>query len=267
MKRLVIISGITGAIGSALLAIYGTKKNSVIYGISRQAVAYENFINKKTGKLFCSTFVCSLTGAEESCGEFVSLIDFNQFSEVIYIHALGVYPFEINEKGAHVIENDDDRDGIDDRCTLLSYDIFRWITSEIISRTKSTVKFITFGGLADKHQPEIISSWWQTMEKVEHYMKEVADGRIGMYKFNISSVLCPHELITRPFVFVNTEADYQSWLLPSQLAKRVLKELLEIGGYHEFDVYNPWKGFFPNYYANENMVLRRLRELYLKQNI
>jgi hypothetical protein len=262
MKRLVIIPGVTGTIGNIALMAYGSKKNTIIYGISRQAMALENFINEGTGKFHCSTFACSLSGTKKSYREFVNLIDFKKFSEVICIHALGVYPFEINEKGEHVVQNDLDGDGIDDRCTLLSYDVFRWITSEIIKKTKIPIKFVTFGGLADEHKPKIIDSWWQTMEKVRSYMKKMADNRIGMYKFNISSVFCPQELLRRPFVFVNTKAEHRRWLSPTQLAKNILKELKNNGGYHEFNIYNHWKKLTPDYYSDERLTERRLKELY-----
>ncbi|MFH0969253.1 MAG: hypothetical protein V1804_01975 [Patescibacteria group bacterium] len=267
MKKLVIISGITGAIGSAILAVLGSKKNTIIYGISRQAINYGNFVNLKTGRFYLATFICSLPRMDEkSYRNFINSVDFREFSEVVYIHTLGVYPFEINEKGEHVIENDSDGDGIDDRCTLLSYDIFKWVTSEIIKRTSIPVECVTFGGLADRHQPEIIGSWWRTMEKVETYMRKVADNRISMYKFNISSVVCPHELITRPFVFANTEAEHQSWLSPNQLAKMIFRELRKGGGYYESDVYNYWKGFSPDYYSNEKMTKRRLAEIHRRED-
>ena len=132
MKKLVIISGITGAIGNALLAKYSKQESTVIYGISRRAINLNNFINPKNNKFYLNTFICSLAETtaqdyETSYNEFINLVDFASFSEIIYIHALGVYPFEANKTGEYIVEYDADGDGIDDRCTFLSYNLFRFI--------------------------------------------------------------------------------------------------------------------------------------------
>ncbi|MFA5024790.1 MAG: hypothetical protein WC523_07640 [Patescibacteria group bacterium] len=270
MKRLVIISGITGAIGNALLAEYGKQKSTVIYGISRQALNLKNFVNPESNKFYLNTFVCSLKKTvaqnyERNYNEFFNLIDFDNFFEVIYIHALGVYPFEVNEKGKYIVEHDSDGDGVDDRCTFLSYNLFRFVTAKIIEKTTVPVHCAIFGGLADKHGPQAHKSWIYTINKTKEYMKNVANNRIHMLILNISSAICSHELITRPFVFINTNADHSCWLSPFEIGKKIVKEFrTKTGGYHEKDIFNHWAEFKPDYYQDRNFTPKKMAELFKK---
>lgn len=260
--QLVIIMGVTGAIGSALLEQYGQKKNVVIYGISRKALSWQNFISQENAKLYPETFVCSMGLAEADCRMFIEAIDFKQFSRVTYIHCVGAYLFEIDKSGAFITENDLDEDGINDHVKHLSYDLFRWITQPLMCKMERKIDGAIFGGIADNHEPRIIQSWWRTMEKVEAYMRNIACERIGMFRFNISSVFCPHELITRPFVFIHTDADRLAWLTPHKLAAKVIYVVSSNrnGGHHKLDVFNLWKGYFEGYYTDEYMVPRRIAE-------
>lgn len=266
MKKLVIISGVTGAIGNALLADYGRQKETVVYGISRQALDLLSFINPKTGKIYPRTLICSVpNNNEDGYKEFLRLIDFDVFSEIIYVHALGLYPFEVNEQGEHIVSNDEDGDGIDDRCMYLSYTLFRLITSEIIKNSTCPVRCVIFGSLADKFWPLAHKSWCQTIDKVKSYMKEVTNSQVTMLLLNISSVICSHELINRPFVFINTDADHFYWLTPWEISKKVIKELKRANGYyHENELFNLNPEFEADYYQDRKFTPRKIAELFKK---
>ena len=43
--KLVIISGVSGALGNTFLSKYGRQNNVVVYGISRKAVNFSKFID------------------------------------------------------------------------------------------------------------------------------------------------------------------------------------------------------------------------------
>lgn len=264
MKKLVIISGITGAIGNALLAEYGKHKDAVVYGISRQALNLLSFINPKTGKIYPSTLICSVPGNnEDGYKEFVKFIDFSIFSEIIYVHALGLFPFEVNEQGEHIVNHDEDGDGIDDRCMYLSYTLFRLITSEIIKSSVCPVQCVIFGSLADKFGPLAHKSWCHVINIVKKYMKEAANNEISMFLLNISSVICSHELISRPFVFINTDADHFYWLTPWEISKEIAKELKRVKGYyHEKELFNCNPGFDVDYYQDRKFTPRKIAELF-----
>lgn len=261
-KKLVIIAGVTGAVGTALMAEYGKWKDVVMVGISRQGLRWADFISHTTGKLPIASFICSLDALnKEECDSFIAALDFEKFSEIVYCHCVGLYLFEIDRRGFFILENDHDKDGINDECLKLSYHFFRWMTRPLMEKSQVRLSCAIFGSLADRHQPRIIQSWWKAMRKVERYMEKSADKRVTMAHFSISSIFCPHELLNRPYVFVNTEAESQAWLSPFRLSS-IVRKYLKIwkGGYHQMDVYNTWSGFFDGFYSDTHMVPRRLAE-------
>ena len=261
-KDLVIITGVTGAIGSALLEQYGQRKNTVIVGITRKSQTWKNFINKKTGKIYCGTLLCAVEFEEKEVKNFIAHIDVEEFARVTFIHCVGDYQFEVDSVGNFTTENDKDGDGINDLVKFLSYDLFKWFAGNLMRKTKSQLDFVIFGSLADKYEPQSFKSWWQTMKKTEHFMSSVITEKIGFFRFDISSVLCPHELITRPFVFTHTDADQTSWLSPSKLASEVIRALdTSNGGFHKNDMFEHWDGFSSDYYQDEKIVPRRLLEI------
>lgn len=268
-QTLVILSGITGAIGSAVLAEYGRKRNTVIYGISRQAHHIEDFLNEETGKLYQRTLVCSVGEVtEKSYHKFIDLIDFSAFSEVIYVHALGIYPFEVDHSGNYITEHDYDGDGIDDRCIFLTYTLFKSITSRIAELINIPLKCVIFGGLSDKHNPKAHKSWNYVIGKTKKYMLATARQNISMLVLNISSVVCSHELITRPFAFINTDANHSYWLSPWEVGKKVAKELKKMeGGYCETEIFNHNPQFQNGYYEDKNFTPRKVLEIYNQERI
>jgi hypothetical protein len=164
-------------------------------------------------------------------------------------------------------------DGIDDRCTELTYRMFRSFYSGIASQIKKQVHSFIFGGIADKHEPTAHASWWKTMKKlrtdlVENFEK--AEHASIIKKFckvsvlNISSVLCPNELISRPFVFSKTDADPQYWLLPMDVAN-FLQNIITFGQQEDFKEYELFKkkpNFNSAYYEDEKFTPRKVKELF-----
>lgn len=264
-KKLVIITGVTGAIGNAFLAKYSREENTVIYGISRKAEDVNEFVNTQTGKFFPSTFICDLGSLrEEKILEFVNKIDFEIFESVTYIHLLGLYPFEVDKFGKFYVENDKDGDGINDTVLELSYRVFKFFNDSIIKKVdKIGISFesITFGSLADEHRPLVHQSWWRVMQMTSDYMKKLSTNH-GMHLIKISSVTCTHEIITRPHVFIQTDADMKYWLLPHEITNRFFAQIEKdkidkFKGYHEYQIYNIKPDFDPEYYENFKFTPRK----------
>lgn len=269
-KKLIVISGITGAIGNAFLAKYSREDNTVIYGISRKAESIESFIDPKTGKLFTSTFIANIGELDQKCiGNFINKINFAEFESIIYIHALGLYPFEIDSHGKLSVENDKDGDGINDTVLELSHRVFKMFVNTFSDNAlKNNVRFGTliFGGIADVHKPLAHQSWWRVMEMTKEFMGKNSQN-IGMNVINISSVVCSHEIVTRPHVFTQTDADMKYWLLPQEIPDRLFVEIkrknLDIfSGYREFEFYNTKPDFDPHYYENYKFTPRKVSEIY-----
>ncbi len=169
-KKLVIIHGVTGAIGSACLSLFASQPNTVVYGISRKAKHFKELCQDLV--LPAKTLICSIYDSDEHYGginevsRFFHTIPKDVYSDIHYIHAIGHYPFEIDDQGNHFISHDNDMDGIDDRCTILTYETF--LSFFLNQRSLSKVpRFFIFGGLADRHEPVVHASYWKTMKRLK----------------------------------------------------------------------------------------------------
>lgn len=268
MKTAVIINGVTGAIGSAALARFTREKDTVVYGLSRQALPFPVFTTD--GMLPARTLVCSMGDSidEGACAAFVSSLPIVSFNRIIYVHAVGVYPFELDSAGRIVISNDENGDGVDDRVTKLSHDAFFAMTDSLARVGVITDAFI-LGGIADKYRPAVHTSWWKTMERVKHDMQErVASGSdVSFHVLNISSVICPHELLSRPYVFQDTNADPRFWLTPDEVAREVVSSLgiSKDGAYTEQDLFHPSDYYYKDYFVDEHFTERKVAELGLRR--
>jgi hypothetical protein len=96
-------------------------------------------------------------------------------------------------------------------------------------------------------------------------MKQCADKKTSMIVCNISSVICPHELISSPFVFSETDANQTCFLHPNELAKFVVQQADEAkakGGFVEVEKFKENPNFDPDHYTDEKFTPRKVRELY-----
>lgn len=265
-QKLVMISGVTGAIGSQFLDIYGRMRDTVVYGRSRKALPYEHQI-AEDGKLPLRTLIYSENTTQPNA---LSAINFERVKNITYVHALGLYPFEVDAEGNHRIENDVDGDGINDEVEKLTFTAFTEMLTKLreYEPTKK-LSAVIFGGLADKHRPLVHESWWRTIEKTKEWAKTFVNihHNTSITCANISSVLCPHEIITRPFVFTQTDADPRYWLSPHQLAEFLSSHLEEAeNGFHEIEHYLPRDTFSQDYYQDNHFTPRKVEELFKDKN-
>lgn len=263
-KILVIINGVTGAIGASCLAQFSRKDNVIIYGLSRKGTPISDYLDSQK-KLPISHLICSI-GKEISninnCEEFAKSINVDKYQKIIYIHAVGFYPFEIDYSGKIKIENDHDKDGINDKVLDLSYyAFFNMIRS--LEKYNKPVSAVIFGGIADKYKPSVHYSWWTVIEKIKNEIKNSYNKNTFFNILNISSVICPHEMLTRPFIFQNTDANPKFWVTPEEVAKKVLelttlelnKRFIEEDFFHKSDYYHK------NYYEDKLFTERKVKEL------
>jgi hypothetical protein len=278
MKKLVIIHGVTGAIGSACLSHFASQTDTIVYGISRKAKDFREFCTN--GKLPIATLICSVSGRDNNdhCADrmsyyFGQAINANAFESISYIHSVGCYPFEVDKNGDRFVSCDNNQDGIDDRCTLLTDYMFKSFSIGLARETKKYVQSIIFGGIADKHEPFAHISWWKTIKRMKEFFVEsfekaekgsVVAELCKISVLNISSVLCPNELISRPFVFSKTDADPKYWLTPVEVAEYLAfilsndqKEKLK-----EYELLKKKPNFDSEYYEDEKFTSRKIAELY-----
>jgi hypothetical protein len=261
MKQLIIINGVTGAIGGSCLAQFSRDPNNTIYGLSRRALHYSAFF--QSGTMPDATLICSAGEASSELPELLKKIDVSLYKRIIYIHALGIYPFEIHTDGTVMVKNDHDRDGIDDRVTHLTYDAF-FMALSALQKKKIPAHALIFGGLADKYKPAVHQSWWKTINKVRKQCKRLVDedGSLTITLLNISSTICPNELIDRPFVFCDTDANPRFWLMPNEIAEKVERLTSKKRcGFHECELFHPATYYRKGYYHDRRFTARKKREL------
>lgn len=263
MRTLVIINGVTGALGAACLAQFSREQGVTILGLSRQAPKAETFC--VDGYLPDCTLICSIGDITDQlhCKLFVDHINPSIYQEILYIHAVGVYPFEVDDSGNLQMLNDDDGDGIDDRVLNLSYKAFFAMT-EPLQGLGVPIKTLLFGGIADKFRPPVHTSWCKVIERVKGAMKEriMKVQNTSYFVLNISSVICPHELLTRPFVFQHTNASPQSWLMPNEVAERVVELMLSgITGLVEDELFHKANYYEVDYFSDSKFTPRKMAEL------
>lgn len=272
MKKLVIINGVTGTIGTVCLSRFGSQSDTIVYGLSRKAKDFRELA--QSGKLPIATLICSINSESypsRMATYFAQAIDADQFSEIVYIHCIGAYPFEIDKDGNHVVLYDNDCNGIDDRCTLLTRDMFGSFFRAIPFETRKLTHSFIFGAISDKHEPMVHRSWWVTMkelkEDINDYFTSADVTFVEMNKvsiINISSVLCPNELISRPFVFSETDNDPVFWLRPDKVASFVdaVHKTKQGVPFKEYDLFKKKPGFDIEYYQDEKFTHRKVKELF-----
>ncbi|MEK9158016.1 MAG: hypothetical protein AAB638_02435, partial [Patescibacteria group bacterium] len=185
------------------------------------------------------------------------------YEKIIYIHSVGVYPFELDDAGNIHVSHDEDGDGIDDRVMKLSYEAF-FSMVESLKEIGLPVTSLVFGGIADKFRPAVHKSWWTVMERVRLRMKEELKNNtsISFFILNISSVICPHELITRPFVFQKTNANEIFWLMPHEVAENVVSLVFSNKNrFVEDDLYHKADYYEDDYFTANKFTKRKKAEL------
>ena len=105
------------------------------------------------------------------------------------------------------------------------------------------------------------------MKMTKKYMQKVAGKDSAMHLVNISSVLCSHEIATRPFVFIDTDADPAYWLAPAELATYLEKEMGKrnfFNGFHEHEVFKKRPDITHEYFSVKVFKERKMSELFGK---
>jgi hypothetical protein len=259
-KTLVIINGVTGAIGRDCFAEFSRNRNMTTIGLSRQARPINEFCQ---GKYLPDCMLIGSIGETnvENCSELAGYIQPGHYEMIWYIHAVGHYPFELDSQGEIEIKNDHNQDGVDDQVEELTYNAFFNMTNALTVNTGLPIKALTFGGIADKHQPAVHKSWWTVMTWVRGRMMATADNDRAFAILNISSVVCPNELMTRPFVFRDTNAEPCFWLKPCEVAAEVASLLAGTEGFVEANLWRPSEYHTPDYYDDRPFTDRKMREL------
>lgn len=255
-KTLVIINGVTGAIGNACLAEFSRCENVTIIGLSRQARHYRSFMDGEY--LAEGSFICSVGDItkKQDCEAFAAAINSSSYARIIYVHAVGLYLLELDRLDTSSV--------VDGRVVKLTHDAFVSMV-EALSTMGKPLRMLIFGGLSDKHHPRVYKSWWTVMERVKARMRKFVMSHENMRfcLLNISSVVCSNEMITRPYVFIKTDAIPRYWLQPHEVSEEVVALTVsgKLGRIVEKDLFRPSDYYHDGYYTEPEFSKRKKLEL------
>lgn len=93
-------------------------------------------------------------------------------------------------------------------------------------------------------------------------LRVIQKDKISFFILNISSVICPHEIIARPFVFQNTNADPIFWLMPHEVAERVVALIFsKKNGFVEDELFHKADYYEKDYFTGTKFTNRKKAEL------
>ena len=265
MKKIIIINGVMGVIGSPLFSYFAESEDNIVWGISRKGLYFEDYLDEE-GKLPQSNIVFSLADYQRDNNALL----INTFVEsipdlpIVFIHTMGKFVTEIDKQGNSRVENDNDGDGINDEVKRLTYDVPLAFSRELAKR-KSSVLFVQIGSLSDKHNLVLHSSWVKSIKLLKKELVGISE-RHENFKtliLNVSSVLTPKELIDRPFISTQTDAEMKYWLPPIEIAKFIGQySQSEEVPFFEKDLYRSWPNFSREHFSVESYKERRKSEFY-----
>lgn len=263
-KQLVIIAGVTGSIGQELLRHYLPDSNTLVYGLSRRGVSMDLFDKLPSHNLIVHVDMHS----DANINKFIDKLPDDKFEKITYYHLLGEFKTEITEDLKIQVENDHDKDGINDEVYKLVGHAYKSMVSRInqISIQKSIpVNIVSYGSLADRHHIPCFQSFGKSREIVKSFSREMIrhNTQMNVYLFDTSTILAADEMLERPFIFA-TDVNPTYWITPLELVNRTISFISSEKGFVEKDIYLASPNFSDDYFDAEVTYVRRVKELYNK---
>jgi NADP-dependent 3-hydroxy acid dehydrogenase YdfG len=253
-KRLVLVSGASGAVGRAYINLLSDMENTHCIAISRAGAEFDvpNVTQCKADLL-----------DSEATANAVRGISFDGYDEIIFVHSVGRFKYE--QHG--LPEIDLNNDGIDDEIYATNIETFvnviKPVMVSLIEKRKQgeqvNLGMYGLGSLSDKHSVPC----WNSYSKSKNILRSLIYHTIKYYPefvrgmmLNVSTVDTERENELRP------NADKEFWLKGSEVAEASLPFILneQVGSWRELDIYKPSPYFKKGYYENLNEIKRRWEE-------
>lgn len=250
-KKLVMVTGGNGSLGKSYLEKLRGMPGIKCLGIVRPHLGETN--NNEE--------ILEVDLLEESeVSAQIRRIDLSTVSEVVLIHSVGKFRFEV--KGSPVI--DEDKDGIDDEVyksnVITFYNLIKPLLTKL-NEQSAVGNFIpmtvcAFGSISDKYEIPYWQSYTKAKEILRHFIRSLvghkASGLIRGLFINLSSVDTENERQLRP------KADRTYWLKCEEIVEQTLPLLLEQGPFwQEVDVFKKDPTFDPEYYYDLKKILKK----------
>ena len=248
--KLVIITGTTGKLGAEYLKNFQFNKDYRCLALVRnKSIPLENNVYYRFADLF------NLEEVRAS----LSNLDIKPYNEIIFIHPIGMFKFEV--QGIPLL--DKNKDGIDDEIFLSNVttflNVFKILKDKIKKEKNSKIKLTIFAFGSITYNYNI--PFWQSYTRSKQYLKRIIMRNIKEKPFrircvfvNVSTVDTGNERNLRPY------ADRRYWLIPKEIVKISLKYLNCNNNWTEINIYKNNPKFDPTWYTNHENVLKRWQE-------
>lgn len=232
-RTLVLIAGASRGIGKTFADHYEAREDTSVIRLGR---------SNKPGLTLLNLLDDPLVN------KFVEQLDLGPFSEIVYMHAIGIDKFEPDAK-PHI---DRDGDGIDDEIYATNVTAFLNMAEPLIEKTRQTKKpmtIVNIGSISDTYDVPYWRSFSKSKNMVRKYLKSITADNVKSITLNIGSTLDENN-----HTYGRTNADITYWQTAQEL---VVKSISSIDGmgkidspYVEIDFYKRNPNFKPDYFTN-----------------
>ncbi len=244
-SKLILISGASGSIGAEFLSHFQKQEEWTSIGLSR---TISSEINKdfETADLY----------KRESIRQLLLKIDIANYSEIVYLHCIGLWDFEeIPPENPNTIFI---------KSNVTSFKNISSVLIDILENTcnknNSKITFCSFGSIADKYNVKYYRSSSMAKKRLKEEIIILTQKYVNIFGvfINLSTLKIKKEIDSRPY-----SENFDYWLTPEQMVLRCFEKLLiKSNKFTEYDVYNPLPNFNDEFFTDEVVYKRRMNEKY-----
>lgn len=245
---LVLISGAGGSLGYAGVQAASQLLNTQVIAISRKKIQLKD---KKI-----KNWEVDLLD-ERSTAKKIEKEDFQRFSRIIFIHAVGKFKFE--ETGKPVLDHDSD--GIDDDVFDSNVKTFQNVVAPLLHEVKKIaqhppVTLCAFGSISDRYNVPYWQSYSKSKNQLRQYMRKLTEkGKINALFVNVSTTKTDRERNLRP------RANQAYWLKPTEIVEQLFFAIWPLNvKWKEIGIYKPCPHYTPDYFTNHQAILKKWKK-------
>jgi hypothetical protein len=255
-KKLVIITGVTGTIGSKFFEHYLQDKTALVYGISRRGL---NLKDVNLEEMYSVVLNVDILKSQNIANFVETIPQFDSVSEIIYVHCIGDFKTEF-QTDVEIFPGTQNRT-IDPAVYSTVYQSFVDTVSSLRNRFESKkISVISFGSLTDAHEIDCFYSYRTSQKLLEDFSRIFAkEKNVDFIHTRLSTVLSHSEFISRPYIG-KTSIDFQYIIKSSEIVEFVINRIYS-KGYHQFELFKPLPQFKPNHFESTVTEERRRKEL------
>lgn len=245
-KTLVIVAGAAGEIGTEFI------KKTLAEGHNSIGVIRNTPVNITSDHF--EMIQCSLDKDLDIKKKFENT-DLSQYSNIIYLHTIGVDKFNPRNYPNVVKMETIDPDVYDTNVNSFKY-LLRYLASKIykLNQNGDTIRFktVAIAGTSDKYTPFVIEDFCEAKfiirQYIQSYTSRFPEWFSGL-SINVTSTITKSALAVRPFA----KTDF--WLTPKDVVDQSYGEFMNFKkGYKEIDLMKFSLNFVEGYYEDIDML-------------